>query len=496
MPNIHKNLKEQAFEEHIEKELVRLHRFRKRNAETDYDKTTTLDSKVLFEFLRATQANKLTRLEETYDDLLESRLVRRSDEEIGKRGVVDVLRKGVEEGPIRLELTFFHPATSLSPDVEKLYKNNIFSVIRQVRFSQTTEQSVDMVLCINGIPIFTAELKNELTGQNAHHAMRQYQTDRDPREKLFSFKRCVAHFAVDTSEVYVATELKEERTFFLPFNKGFENGAGNPPTESKHKTHYLWEEAWAPDALSDLLQSFVHAYDEVREDRTGREYRQAVQLFPRYHQWHTVLDLLSASCEAGAGKNYLIQHSAGSGKSLTIAWLAYRLTDLHTAKDEKVYDTIIVLTDRRVLDKQLRNTIKALEATPGILISAGEDGTRLKDALESNAKIITTTIQKFPFVADVVARLSTKKFALIVDEAHSSQSGELTRTVHDVLTEEQTEDWLLNQMSSRKQPGNISYFAFTATPKHETLERFGGKQANKSFQPFSLYSMKQPIEEG
>src|SRR3989344_8119409 len=378
MPNPHKNLKESAFEEHIEKELVKLYKYRKRNVETDYDKVTTLDREILFEFLRATQGDKLARLEETYGDTLKPRILRRIDEEISKRGVIDVLRKGVEEGPVRLELIFFRPASGLNPEIEKLFRGNVFSVMRQVKFSQTTEQSVDVVVFINGIPIFTAELKNELTGQNVEHAKRQYMTDRDPREKLFSFKRFVAHFAVDTSEVYVTTELKEERTFFLPFNKGFENGAGNPSTEEKHKTYYLWEEAWAPDALSDLLQSFVHAYDEVREDRTGREYRQAVQLFPRYHQWHTVLDLLSSSCGAGAGRSYLIQHSAGSGKSLTIAWLAYRLTDLHTAKDEKVYDTIIVLTDRRVLDKQLRNTIKALEATPGILISAGEDGTRLK----------------------------------------------------------------------------------------------------------------------
>ena len=495
MPDIHKNLKEIKFEEHIEHELARMHGFRKRNAETDYDKATALDHALLFEFLRATQADKLARLAEIYGDALQSRLTHRVDEEIGKRGVIDVLRKGVEEGPTRLELMFFLPATSLNPDVQKLYKSNIFSVIRQVKFSQTTEQSIDVVLCINGIHIITAELKNELTGQNAHHAMRQYRSDRDPREKLFSFKRCVAHFAVDTSEAYVTTELKEERTFFLPFNKGFEKGAGNPQVKEKHKTYYVWEEAWAPDALAGLLQSFVHAYTETREDRAGKEYRQAMQLFPRYHQRRTVLDLLATAREAGAGRNYLIQHSAGSGKSLTIAWLAYRLADLHSAKDEKVYDTVIVLTDRRVLDKQLRNTIKALEATPGVLISAGQDGTRLKDALESGAKIITTTIQKFPFVADVVAQLSTKKFALIVDEAHSSQSGELTRRVHDILTEEETEDWLLEQVNSRRQPGNISYFAFTATPKHETLERFGEKRSSGSFEPFSLYSMKQAIEE-
>lgn len=496
MPNPHKNLKESAFEEHIEKELAKLHKYRKRNAETDYDKTTTFDRELLFEFLRATQGEKLARLEETYGDTLEPRLLRRIDEQISEHGVIHVLRKGIDEGPVHFELMFFRPASELNPEIEKLFRANIFSVMRQVKFSQTREQSVDIVIFINGIPIFTAELKNELTGQNVEHAKRQYMTDRDPREKLFSFKRCVTHFAVDTNEVYVTTDLKEERTFFLPFNKGFENGAGNPMVEGKHKTHYLWEEAWAPEALADLLQSFVHAYEEVREDRLGKEYRQWLQLFPRYHQWRTVLDLLVISREGGVGKNYLIQHSAGSGKSLTIAWLAYRLAELFNTENEKIYDTIIVLTDRRVLDKQLRNTIRALEATPGILVAAGEDNMRLKDALNSNAKIITTTIQKFPFVQDLIVTLSDKKFALVVDEAHSSQSGELKRTVQEMLGDYDQEEWLLRQMASRQQPENISYFAFTATPRHETLERFGEKQQDGSYRPFSLYSMKQAIEEG
>lgn len=495
MPNPHKNLKESAFEEHIEKELAKLHQYRKRNAETDYDKATTFDSELLFEFLRSTQSKKLERLEETYGDTLQPRLLRRIDEEIGKRGVINVLRKGIEEGPVRFDLMFFRPASGLNPEIEKLFRGNIFSVMRQVKFSQTSEQSVDLVIFVNGIPVFTAELKNELTGQNVEHAKRQYMTDRDPREKLFSFKRCVAHFAVDTNEVYVTTELKEERTFFLPFNKGFENGAGNPPVEKKHKTYYLWEEVWAPESLADLLQSFVHTYDEIRENRLGKEYKVQVQLFPRYHQWCAVLNLLTTSLEQGVGRNYLIQHSAGSGKSLTIAWLAYRLTELFSSENEKIYDTVIVLTDRRVLDKQLRNTIKALEATPGILVAAGEDNTRLRDALNSSAKIITTTIQKFPFVQDVVVNLSAKKFALIVDEAHSSQSGEMRRTVQEMLGDYDEEEWLLRQMAARQQPKNISYFAFTATPRHETLERFGEKQPDGSFQPFSLYSMKQAIEE-
>lgn len=497
MANIHKNLKEFAFEEHIEAELARLHGFRKRNAETDYDKATTFDKELLFEFLRASQGDKLARLEDIYGDALEERVVRRIDEEIAKRGVIDVLRKGVEEGPVRLEFIFLKPTTTLNPDVERLYRTNIFSITRQVKFSQNTEQSIDMVIFVNGLPIITAELKNEITSQNVQHAMRQYRNDRDPREKLFSFKRCIAHFAVDTSEAFVTTHLKEDRTFFLPFNKGFELGAGNPSAEGKHKTHYLWEELWSPEALCALVQSFVHAYKEVKEDRNGREYTEETQLFPRYHQWRAVLDILSNSREVGAGKNYLIQHSAGSGKSLTIAWLAYGLAELHNERDEKVYDTVIVLTDRRVLDKQLRNTIKGLEAKEGVLLTVGDKDTsaKLREGLEQGAKIITSTIQKFPVIVDTIGEIPAKRFALIVDEAHSSQSGETVRAVQEVLGDEEGEDWLEEQLLSRKQPGNLSYFAFTATPKRETIERFGEKRSDGSFAPFSLYSMKQAIEE-
>lgn len=495
MPNVHQNLKEIEFEKHIEKELIRLHNFRKRSADTDYDKITTFDKKLLFEFFRSTQSAKISRLQEISGDALEDRLVRRIDEEISRRGIIDCLRKGVEEGPVKFDLMYFRPVNSENSDVVRLYASNIFSVTRQVKFSHTTEQSIDTVLFVNGIPIITAELKNELTGQNVYHAIRQYQSDRDPSEKLFKFKRCVAHFALDTSEAFVTTELKNERTFFLPFNKGFNLGAGNPPVEGKHKTHYVWEDLWAPESLTDLLQFFVHAYDEVREDRLGKEYRQPIQLFPRYQQWRTVLDLLDASKEHSSGKNYLIQHSAGSGKSLTIAWLAHRLVNLFGDDNKKPYDTVIVLTDRRVLDKMLGEIIHALSPMPGILVRAGKDEQTLREALEGDAKIIVTTIQKFPYVDRLIGRLSTEKFAIIIDEAHSSQSGELTRSVQDTLTINSPEDWLLAQVNSRTQPNNISYFAFTATPKHETLQRFGEKLPDGSYSPFSLYSMKQAIEE-
>lgn len=496
MSNIHQNLKEEAFEKYIEEQLVKLHNYRSRNRDEHYQKEYALDTELLFEFLHITQKEKIDKLHELYGESLHDRLVRRIDSEISSRGLLDVLRKGVEEGPVRLDLIYFKPVTKLNPESQQLYKNNIYSVIRQVKFSLRSEQSVDLVLFINGIPIVTAELKNELTGQTVANARRQYVTDRNPKEKLFSFKRCVAHFAVDTSEVYLTSQIKEDKTYFLPFNKGFQHGAGNPPTSKKQKTYYLWEEIWDPNNLSNILQSFAHNYIEIREDRFGKEYKVPVQIFPRYHQWRTVEDILHDTKESKTNRNFLIQHSAGSGKSMTIAWLAYRLSNLHTSDNDKIYHTVIVLTDRRILDKQLRDTIRAFEPTHGIFVAAGENGVRLKDALSGDAKIVSTTIQKFPYVDQEIKSLSHKKFALIVDEAHSSQSGELTKDLHGKLTSELDENWLMKQLKNRQQPPNLCYFAFTATPKHETFERFGARQSDGSYVPFSLYSMKQAIDEG
>jgi type I restriction enzyme R subunit len=500
MANIHKNLKEEAFERYIADTLTNMHGYRMRDADSDYNKEFSIDVGLIFDFLKKSQPQEMEKLTDMYGGSLEDRLTRRIDAEISSRGLIDVLRKGIEEGPVRLHMMFFRPVTSLNPDINDLFKKNIWSVMRQVKFSRLTEQSVDLVVFVNGLPIMTAELKNELTGQNVHHAMRQYRTDRNPDEKLFSFRRCIAHFAVDTSEAYLTTHLKEDQTYFLPFNKGFKDGAGNPPAGEKHKTHYLWEETWSPDNWSDLLQFFVHTYTEVREDRNGKEYRVLVQVFPRYHQWHTVKDLMGGARHSGAGKNYLIQHSAGSGKSMTIAWLAYRLAELHTEENKKVYDTVLVLTDRRILDKQLRETVGSFASTPGVLVTVGDQDTssKLRESLEGGAKIITTTIQKFPYIIDTIGSMPGKHFALIVDEAHSSQSGETVRAVHEVIgrNDEDPEGWLLKQVISRRQPNNLSYFAFTATPRHETMERFGEKEHDGSFKPFSLYSMRQAIEEG
>tara|TARA_Y100000310_G_C20700675_1_gene829566 strand:- start:1990 stop:4932 length:2943 start_codon:yes stop_codon:yes gene_type:complete len=497
-----KNLKEEAFEKHIYDALASMHGYRKRDAEKYYDKARALDPELLFEFLSNTQPDKIARLEEMYGEKMQERVLKRLSDELKNRGVIDVLRKGIEEGPVKLELIFFKPISALNKETQELYKQNIWSVMRQVYFSEKTEQSLDLALFVNGIPIATSELKNEITGQNVWHAIRQYKTDRDPKEILFSFKRCAAHFAVDTSEVFVTTKLAKQSTYFLPFNKGYNHGAGNPPEEDGHKTKYLWEEVWAPDSWLELLQNFVHVFKETKEKEDGTEYEVEIQAFPRFHQRKTVLDIVDSIKSKGAGENYLIQHSAGSGKSMTIAWSSFRLAEAHNDKNEKIFDTIIVMTDRRALDKQLREIVRSFTQTEGYLFEVSENnpeskGRQLKKALEAGARVITTTIQTFPVVAELVESLPGNTFGLIVDEAHSSQSGETARTINEVLGEdvETEEDWILRQVESRKQPKNLSYFAFTATPKPQTVERFGTKQADGSYRPFSLYSMKQAIDE-
>lgn len=506
MSSLRKKLNESAFEGHVEKMLVQMHGYRKRSEEQSYSKDLSLDTELLIEFLKATQPEKMQKLQDLHGEMTEEKLLTRIDDEIKKRGLVDVLRKGISQGPVtKIDLVYFKPRTTMNPEAVKLYESNIFSVMRQVHYSKTNNNSLDLVLFVNGIPIATSELKNEVTGQTVRNAMSQYRTDRDPKEKILAFKRCAAHFAVDTSEVFLTTKLVGPKTFFLPFNKGYDNGAGNPPTEEKHKTSYLWEEVWAPDSWLDLLQNFVHVFKEEREKQSGEKYEVEIQVFPRFHQRDAVLRAVADVSGSKTGKNYLVQHSAGSGKSMTIAWLAYRMSELHDSDNNKVFDGVFVLTDRRTLDKQLRKTVEAFEATPGVLTSVREDvgqskSDQLKQALEAGSSLITTTIFTFPYVADIIGEFPGKNFALIVDEAHSSQGGETTRSVNQVLAGqdagESPEEFILRQIESRVQPESISYFAFTATPKQETLQRFGHKQPDGSYKPFSLYSMKQAIEEG
>jgi len=368
------------------------------------------------------------------------------------------------------------------------------------------------VLFLNGLPLFTAELKNQFTGQDIEHAKRQYRTDRDPREPLFAFGRCLAHFAVDPDLVAVTSRLEGQATVFLPFNQGRFGGAGNPPvppTRIAYATAYLWERLWTRDSVLNLVQQFVHEVEE--EDDRGRKTGKKSLIFPRYHQLDSVRRLVAHARQHGAGEHYLIQHSAGSGKSNSIAWLAHQLSILHDGHDQRVFDSIVIVTDRRVLDRQLQRTVRQFEQTSGIVENIDQTSRQLKEALEAGKTIIVTTLQKFPVIAATIGELAGTRFALIIDEAHSSQSGESTKKLKQVLAvssletaaqeetqeeEEDLEDRIVAEMRKRGRLKNVSTFAFTATPKSKTMELFGEKKPDGTFEPFSLYSMRQAIDEG
>ena len=505
------NIRESGFEEFIEGELVGMHGYRSRGASV-YDKNLCMDTELVLEFIQNTQDDAWQRLVEQYGEKTDEKFLIRLDEEISERGTLSVLREGVTDRGVRVRLAFWQPQNTLNPESVSLYAGNILSVMRQVKYSTKNENSIDMVLFVNGLPIFTTELKNQFTGQNVINATQQYRTDRDQREKLLSFKRCLTHFAVDTEQVYMTTRLTGLTTYFLPFNKGVNGGSGNPVApEGKYKTHYLWEDIWSKDSVFDLLGNFIHDVTEEKEDKNGKKRKENKIIFPRYHQLDTVRRIVIDARTKGAGNNYLIQHSAGSGKSNTIAWVAHRLAELHNEENKNVFDGVIVVTDRRVLDKQLSDTVKSFSQTVGLVRHIENGAKELKEALESGVKVITSTLQKFPVIVDAVEKTEGKRFAVIVDEAHSSQSGESAAdlrqalTLDEAVTEEEkqekafktTEDLLVERMKARKVASpNLSFFAFTATPKQKTLELFGTEDVTTGkFRPFSLYSMKQAIEE-
>lgn len=385
------------------------------------------------------------------------------------------------------------------------YRNDLFSVMRQVKYSKNNEKSLDMALFLNGIPLATIELKDRMTGSgyNVENAIKQYQYDRDPREPLFRYGRCIVHFAVDEELVYMTTRLNGPGTYFLPFKKGNKGRAGNPPTEG-FSTEYLWKEILQKDSFLELLQYYIQETEILDDD--GKPTGKKAIFFPRYHQVDCVRKVIAHARENGTGKQYLIQHSAGSGKSSTISWLAHQLSNLHDKNDENVFDSIIVVTDRRILDRQLRNNVLAFEQQPGVVSGIEKGSSQLKGELEAGTKIIISTLQKFPYIEEKMKELSGKRFAVIIDEAHSSSSGEMSKSMKKVLNynledDEQEddktyEDEIIEQMKARGKQPNISYFAFTATPKPKTLELFGSKQPDGSFAPFHIYSMKQAIQEG
>lgn len=491
-----------------------------------YDNLSCLDKEVLFRFLEETQPKAVAKLKAFHKDLYEAKIVKRLNDQIQAKGVIEVLRKGITDGftDTKLQLFYDRPVSAHNITTVNLYHANIFSVMRQVFFSPRNRKSLDLVLFINGIPIISFELKNELTKQNVQHAIKQYKEDRDPNEELFRLGRLMVNFAADTDEVWMCTHLKGESSYFLPFNTGYQNGAGNPPTEGI-KTAYLWKDILKKSNLTDIVQNFCQFIEEEKEytDEKGKvKVRKEKKLiFPRYHQWRVVRRLLDHATTNGSGQKYLIQHSAGSGKSNSIAWLAHQLVGLHdsTGKDN-IFDSVIIVTDRRVLDAQIRNNIRQFQQVNGVVETITEGSSQLKQALEAGKKIITTTIHKFPHIVEDIGELPGNNFAIIIDEAHSSLSGQMARKLNETLSkvpdeaeleadltdydenEDDTvtgEDLIRVLIKSRKLLPNASYFAFTATPKNKTLELFGvpyQEGDNTKFRAFDLYSMRQAIEEG
>lgn len=504
------NTKEIGFEEFIEQELVAKHGYRIRSPREHYSKQLAMDTELTLEFVRATQPEEWEKIEGQYGADASERFLARVDEEITSQGLLHVLRNGVKDRGVTIKLAHFEPQTGMNPKAREEFDANILSVVRQLKYSDQNENSIDMVLFLNGLPLFTAELKNQFTGQNVLNAVRQYQTDRDPKEKLLSFKRCLTHFAVDTEQVLMGTKLSGLKTYFLPFNKGYKESAGNPPADKKYKTYYLWEDVWSKSSVLDLVSRFIQDVWEEKELPNGKKVKENKLIFPRYHQLDTVRRLIADAREHGSGRNYLIQHSAGSGKSNTIAWAAHRLSELHDAHDKKVFDGVVVITDRRVLDRQLSETVESFSQVRGV-VKHVESSAELREALEKGTRIITSTLQKFPVIVESIDAIEGTNFAVIVDEAHSSQSGESAADLREVLTLEDAEqeqeklekafktveDRLVERMKARKvKTPNVSFFAFTATPKQKTLELFGVENpVDGKFYPFSLYSMKQAIEE-
>jgi type I restriction enzyme R subunit len=503
--------KEKAFEAAIEHHLITSAGYVKAE-QGNFNQERALDPTQFIPFVQETQEKTWERLKKLLAERTEETVLDDLAKAMDTRGSLDVLRHGFKCYGELIRAAYFKPATRMNPDDMTLYQKNRLTVVRQLLFRATSSQALDLTLCLNGIPIVSAELKNPMTGQNVEHAKYQYQNDRDPNDLIFQFKkRTLVHFAVDPDLVYMTTRLAGKSTYFLPFNKGDGLGAGNPlAAEGKYKTSYLWEEVWQRDSLLDILGRFMHLQVEEVE-AGGKKIKKETMIFPRYHQLDAVRKLESTARQEGAGSNYLIMHSAGSGKSNSIAWLAHRLSNLHGEDDERVFDSVIVVTDRRVLDQQLQNTIYQFEHQSGVVQKIDEDSTQLAEALQSGVPIIITTLQKFPFVADKVGDLPNRRYAVIVDEAHSSQTGEAAAELKGVLAanalkekaKQETadrgladyEEEIVKAMVKRGRQPNLSFFAFTATPKYKTLETFGRKDENGKPQPFHIYSMRQAIEE-
>lgn len=509
--------KEVTFENEIEYSLIKGGYISGRSA--DFNREYSIDTVSLFKFLKESQPNEWEKLVKKHGiENVEKNFLKRLNQNLDSHGMLNLLRKGIVDAPAKFTLCYFQPVSNMNKTAAENYQKNILSVTRQVHYSLKNENSLDVVLFVNGLPVVTLELKNPLTGQTVENAKRQYKYDRSPRELIFNFKeRCLVHFAVDTDEVYMTTKLAGPDTVFLPFNKGDHGGKGNPIGNGTYRTSYLWDEVLQKDSLLDIIHRFVHLESKV--DETGKKKENLI--FPRYHQLDVVRKLIADVKENGTGNNYLIQHSAGSGKSNSISWLAHHLQNLHDSKNKVIFNSVIVVTDRLILDKQLQETIYQFEHVEGVVVKIDNNSKQLADALNTGKKIIITTLQKFPYIVEKVENLKGKRFAVIVDEAHSSQTGEAARKLKSVIgdeyedlsedeklqkiadeeakeekSESDYEDEIIKEMATHGKLKNLSFFAFTATPKPKTIEMFGTPDISGIPKAFHVYSMRQAIEEG
>ena len=505
---MHTNTKENGFETIIVNWLVQQNHY-EQGINADFNQDYAIDEVRLFRYLNDTQAEILKELRILDNAAEKKRFLDRLSKKISDDGVVEVLRKPFKYKHKSLDLYMVLPSDG-NKEASEQYEKNIFSVTRQLQYSkQHGRRALDMTIFLNGLPIMTFELKNQLTKQNVHDAIHQYKTDRDPSELIFTFKRCLVHFAVDDNEVYMCTELKKEKSWFLPFNKGYNDGAGNPPNPDGIKTDYLWKEILTKGELSNILENYAQVVCEEDEETKKKTYK---QIFPRYHQLQVVKSLLAEAAHQGVGQLYLIQHSAGSGKSNSIAWLAHQLVTLRNA-DGDVFDTVIVVTDRINLDKQIKNTIRQFMQVSST-VGWAKDSSELKKLLDEGKKIIITIVHKFQFILDDITNIhKNSKFAIIIDEAHSSQNGSLSAKMNIVLSgnvyneDDTLEDKINSLIEGKKMASNASYFAFTATPKNKTLEMFGmplvdengnpiyNEDGTRKARPHYIYTMKQAIEE-
>lgn len=469
----------------------------------NYDRDHAVDIQYLLQFIKTTQLKIYNELNLESEGLAREKFLHRLQGEIAKRGVIDVLRKGIHHGPHSIEF-FYGTPTPGNETAKERFAKNIFSVTRQLHYSKDeTKLALDLTIFINGLPIITFELKNKLTKQTVNDAVNQYKRDRDPKELLFQFGRCIVHFAVDDHQVMMCTHLKGRESWFLPFDKGYNDGAGNPPNPDGIETDYLWKEILKPLSLTNIVENYAQIVEE-KDEKTGK--KKKVQIFPRYHQLDVVKKLLKDAEQFGIGQKYLIQHSAGSGKSNSISWVSHQLIELK--KDDKpIFDSVIVVTDRKILDKQIRDNIKRFAQVSAVVGGVTQGSQQLRKFIREGKKIIISTVQKFPFILEELgSEHRNRKFAIIIDEAHSSQGGRTSAKMNIALSEkgeeeddETFEDKINRIMEARKMLANASYFAFTATPKNKTLEMFGipyPEGDETKHKPFHSYTMKQAIQEG